>query len=48
MAATGARLPGPPVPPEVLGKDLSLSTPVVPLEIGGRSYSVRLRPACRT
>ncbi|HXI59811.1 MAG TPA: ATP-binding protein [Polyangia bacterium] len=40
IAATGARLPPPPVPPEVLGKDLSLVAPVVPQEIGGHSYSV--------
>ncbi|HEX3697306.1 MAG TPA: ATP-binding protein [Polyangia bacterium] len=40
MASTGARLPPPAVPPEVLTKDLSTLVPVVPLEIGGHSYSV--------
>ena len=40
MASTGARIPPPAAPPEVLNKDLSTVAQVVPLEIGGHSYSV--------
>jgi signal transduction histidine kinase len=40
VAATGARLAGPKVPPEVLTKNLSSVTPVMPLDVAGHSYSV--------
>ena len=40
MASTGARLSPPQAPPEVLGKDLSVTMPVLPVDIGGHSYSV--------
>jgi len=44
MAATGERLVGPPLP-EVAARSIQgISSPVVPLEIGGRSYSVAFGP----